>query len=303
MAMRALSRATGAQREELIWGLLFASPWIVGFLLLKVGPILAALYLSFSTYDMLTPMKWAGLDNYSRMATDPLFGQTLFNTAYITAIGVPVHVGIAFAIALLLNTGVRGMGFYRTVFYMPSITPVVASSLIWLWFLNPSLGPINLALGMVGLPGPNWLQSELWSKPAIILVQTWAVGTGVIVFLAGLQGVPNHLYEAAEIDGAAWWAKLRHITLPVMTPTIFFVTLTSVIGHMQVFTEAYVMTKGGPVNTTLFYVYYLFQNGFAYFRMGYASALAWILFLMILALTYVQLVIAPRWVHYEEAPE
>jgi multiple sugar transport system permease protein len=252
---------------------------------------------------MLTPLKWAGLDNYSRMASDPLFGQTLYNTFYITAIGVPVHVGIAFAIALLLNSGVRGMGFYRTVFYMPSITPVVASSLIWLWFLNPSLGPINLALEVVGIPGPNWLQSEFWSKPSIIIVQTWAVGTGVIVFLAGLQGVPQQLYEAAEIDGAAWLAKLRHITLPVMTPTIFFVTLTSVIGHMQVFTEAYVMTKGGPVNTTLFYVYYLFQNGFAYFRMGYASALAWILFLLILALTYVQLVIAPRWVHYEEAPE
>jgi len=297
------ARATGARREELVWGLVFAGPWIVGFVLLKLGPILAALYLSFSSYDMLTPLKWAGLGNYARLAADPLFGQTLYNTVYITAIGVPVHVVVAFAIALLLNSGVRGMGFYRTVFYLPSITPVIATSLIWLWFLNPSVGPINLALGAVGLPEPNWLQSELWSKPSIVMVQTWAVGTGIIVFLAGLQGVPNQLYEAAEIDGAAWWAKLRHITVPVMTPTIFFVTLTSVIGHMQVFTEAYVMTKGGPVNTTLFYVYYLFQNGFAYFRMGYAAALAWILFLLILALTYVQLVIAPRWVHYEEAPE
>jgi multiple sugar transport system permease protein len=296
-------RLSGARREELFWGVLFALPWMIGFVWFKAGPILASLYLSFHHYDMLTPIRFAGTENYVRLANDPLFATTLYNTAYITAIGVPIHVGAAFAIALLLNSGVRGMGLYRTWFYMPTVTPLVASSLLWLWFLNPTVGPINSALELAGLPGPNWLQSEFWSKPSVILVQTWAVGTGMVVFLAGLQGVPRHLYEAAEIDGAGWWAQLGHITLPMMSPTIFFVTITNVISHMQVFTEAYVMTKGGPVNTTLFYVYYLFNNGFAYFRMGYAAALAWILLLIILALTYVQLVLAPRWVHYEEEPD
>lgn len=276
-----------------------AAPWMLGFIVLKALPILAVIFLSFNNYDMLTPLKFVGLDNYKRMASDPLFFDTLYNTFYITVIGVPVHVLAAFIMALLLNAGVRGMGFYRTMFYLPSVTPVIASSLLWLWFLNPSTGPINVALGELGIPGPNWLQSEFWSKPSIILVQTWSVGTGMVVILAGLQGVPQHLYEAAEIDGANWWARLRNVTIPVLTPTLFFVGIVSVIGHMQVFTEAFVMTKGGPVNSTLFYVYYLFNNGFAYFRMGYAAALALILFGLILALTYVQLVIAPRWVHYE----
>ncbi len=276
-----------------------AAPWMLGFIVLKALPILAVIFLSFNNYDMLTPLKFVGLDNYKRMASDPLFFDTLYNTFYITVIGVPVHVLAAFIMALLLNAGVRGMGFYRTMFYLPSVTPVIASSLLWLWFLNPSTGPINVALGELGIPGPNWLQSEFWSKPSIILVQTWSVGTGMVVILAGLQGVPQHLYEAAEIDGANWWARLRNVTIPVLTPTLFFVAIVSVIGHMQVFTEAFVMTKGGPVNSTLFYVYYLFNNGFAYFRMGYAAALALILFGLILALTYVQLVIAPRWVHYE----
>ena len=276
-----------------------AAPWMLGFIVLKALPILAVIFLSFNNYDMLTPLKFVGLDNYKRMASDPLFFDTLYNTFYITVIGVPVHVLAAFIMALLLNAGVRGMGFYRTMFYLPSVTPVIASSLLWLWFLNPSTGPINVALGELGIPGPNWLQSEFWSKPSIILVQTWSVGTGMVVILAGLQGVPQHLYEAAEIDGANWWARLRNVTIPVLTPTLFFVGIVSVIGHMQVFTEAFVMTKGGPVNSTLFYVYYLFNNGFAYFRMGFAAALALILFGLILALTYVQLVIAPRWVHYE----
>jgi multiple sugar transport system permease protein len=296
-------RLSGARREELIWGVLFALPWMIGFLWFKAGPILASLWLSFNHYDMLTPIRFAGGDNYVRLANDPLFMTTLYNTAYITFVGVPVHVGAAFAIALLMNAGVRGMGIYRTAFYLPSVTPVVASSLLWLWFLNPTVGPINTGLGMLGIPGPNWLQSEFWSKPSIVLVQTWSVGTGMVVFLAGLQGVPRHLYEAAEIDGAGWWAQLKSVTLPLMSPTILFVTIVNVISHMQVFTEAYVMTKGGPVNTTLFYVYYLFNNGFAYFRMGYAAALAWILFLLILGLTYVQLVLAPRWVHYEAEPD
>jgi multiple sugar transport system permease protein len=286
-------------REERFWGILFALPWIIGFLAFKAGPILSALWLSFNHYDMLTPTRWAGAANYTRLINDPLFAKSLYNTLYITVIGVPVHVLVAFAIALLLNSGVAGMRVYRTIFYLPSITPVIASALLWLWFLNPSAGPINNVLAWMGLPSPNWLQSEFWAKPSIVMMQSWSVGTAMIIFLAGLQGVPEHLYEAAEIDGANWWSRLLNVTIPMLTPSIFFVAITSVISHMQVFTEAFVMTQGGPVNATLFYVYYLFNNGFAYFRMGYASALAWVLFLIILALTYVQLVLAPRWVHYE----
>jgi multiple sugar transport system permease protein len=292
------------RREELVWGLLFAAPWLIGFLLLKAGPILATLWLSFQHYDMLSPARPAGVDNYARLVTDPLFATTLYNTLYITLIGVPVHVAAAFALALLLNAGVRGMSAYRTLFYLPTVTPIVASSLLWLWFLNPTNGPINGALAAVGVTGPNWLASEDWAKPGIILMQTWSVGTGMIVFLAGLQGVPRHLYEAAEIDGASAWQRLWRVTVPLMTPSILFVTIVSVIGHMQVFTEAVVMTKGGPLNATLFYVYYLFNNAFAYFRMGYAATLAVILFVIILGLTYIQLVLAPRWVHYEsETPQ
>jgi multiple sugar transport system permease protein len=303
--MRAARRPlSGMRREEMVWGVLFAAPWIIGFLLLKAGPILATLWLSLQHYDMLSPARPAGLDNYTRLVGDPLFATTLYNTLYITLIGVPVHVAAAFALALLLNAGVRGMGVYRTLFYLPTVTPIVASSLLWLWFLNPTSGPINGGLALLGLAGPNWLASEVWSKPGIILMQTWSVGTGMIVFLAGLQGVPRHLYEAAEIDGASAWQRLLGVTLPLMTPSILFVAIVSVIGHMQVFTEAVVMTRGGPLNSTLFYVYYLFNNAFAYFRMGYAAALACILFLIILGLTYVQLVLAPRWVHYEsETPQ
>jgi multiple sugar transport system permease protein len=303
--MRAARRPlSGMRREEMVWGVLFAAPWIIGFLLLKAGPILATLWLSLQHYDMLSPARPAGLDNYTRLVGDPLFATTLYNTLYITLVGVPVHVAAAFALALLLNAGVRGMGVYRTLFYLPTVTPVVAGSLLWLWFLNPTSGPINGGLALLGIAGPNWLASEDWSKPAIILMQTWSVGTGMIVFLAGLQGVPRHLYEAAEIDGANAWQRLLGVTLPLMTPSILFVAIVSVIGHMQVFTEAVVMTRGGPLNSTLFYVYYLFNNAFAYFRMGYAAALACILFLIILGLTYVQLVLAPRWVHYEsETPQ
>lgn len=290
---------SGALGEEIIWGLVFALPWFVGFLAFKAGPILAALYLSFNHYDMLTPIRWAGIDNYLQMPRDSLMFTALYNTAYITLLGVPTSIAIAFALALLLDTGVRGLSFYRTFFYMPSITPVVASSLLWIWFLNPTAGPINFALELLGIPGPNWLASETWSKPAIVLMHLWTVGNTMVIFLAGLQGVPRHLHEAAAIDGADAIQRFIHVTVPQMTPTIFFTTIMGVIGHMQVFSEAYIMTKGGPLNSTLFYVYYLFNNGFAYFRMGYASALAWLLFVIILVLTYIQMVLAPRWVHYE----
>ena len=299
MLLPAQKQPSGMLREERLWGPIFAAPWMIGFLVFKAGPILAALWLSFNHYDMLTPIRWAGIDNYTRLINDPLFVKSLYNTLYITVFGVPIHVIIAFVIALLLNASVRGLRVYRTLFYLPSVTPVVASSLLWLWFLNPSTGPINNALAWLGITGPNWLSSEMWAKPSIILMQSWSVGTGMVIFLAGLQGVPEHLYEAAEIDGASWLQRVWNVTIPMMTPSVFFVAITSVIGHMQIFTEAYIMTSGGPVNSTLFYVYYLFNNGFAYFRMGYASALAWVLFLIILLLTYVQLVLAPRWVHYE----
>jgi multiple sugar transport system permease protein len=231
--------------------------------------------------------------------SDPLFWKSLYNTFYITVIGVPLNILVAFGIALFLNMKVRGMAYYRTIYYLPAVVPVVASSVLWLWILNPRFGVLNAALALVRIKGPMWLASESWSKPSIILMSLWGAGATMIIYLAGLQGIPEQLYEAAEIDGANWWHRFWKITLPLMTPTLFFTVIMGIISSMQVFTQAYIMTNGGPVDSTLFYVYYLFNNAFAYFRMGYACASAWILFLIILIITFFQLRMARYWVYYE----
>ncbi|MDA0334980.1 MAG: sugar ABC transporter permease [bacterium] len=288
---------------ESIAGYVFVSPWLLGLFLLTAGPILVSIVYSFCRYDVLHPAEFVGLDNYRRLFTDdPLFWKSLANTAFMM-LGVPVGMVVGLAIAMLLNTEVKGMQAYRTVYYLPAIVPMVAASLLWIWVLNPEVGLLNSLLRTFGVSDPpNWLQSSSWlvgSKTSIILMGLWSAGSGMVIWLAGLKGIPQHLYEAAEIDGAGLLGRFRHVTLPMLSPYIFFNLIMGVIGTMQVFTQAYIMTQGGPDDSTMFYAYYLFNNAFRYFKMGYASALAWILFLVVLALTIFQLKIAPRWVHYE----
>lgn len=305
---RDLRHRRGPARKETAAGYLFAAPWIIGFVLLTAGPILSSILLSFCEYDVLHPVKWAGLSNYAEIPHDPLFWKSLYNTLYMI-VGVPLGMVVGLGVAMLLNARVKGMTVYRTIYYLPAIVPAVASSVLWIWVLNPQFGLVNVALqGPVDwlntvlhlhLEVPHWLQDEAWSKPSIILMGLWGAGAGMIIWLAGLKGIPETLYEAAQIDGAGTWATFRNVTLPMLSPYVFFNLIMGIIGTLQIFTQAYIMTAGGPVDSTLFYVYYLFNNAFGYFKMGYASALAWILFVIILALTLVQLKLAPRWVYYE----
>jgi multiple sugar transport system permease protein len=215
------------------------------------------------------------------------------------AAGIPLGMAASLGIALLLNVRVRGIAVWRTFFYLPSIMPAVASSILWIWIFNPQAGLLNGLLASFGLHGPNWLQDENTSKPALILMGLWGSGGGMIVWLAGLKGINEAYYEAAALDGAGAWRRFWHVTLPLLSPYIFFNLIMGLIGTLQIFTQAYVMTKGGPVNSTLFYVYYLFNNAFRYLRMGYASALGWVLFVLVCALTLTQLALSKRWVHYE----
>jgi len=284
-------------------GYLFITPWLVGFVALTAGPILLSIVYSFCRYDVLHPPEFVGLANYrTLLADDPLFWRSLANTAFMM-LGVPVGMAVGLGIAMLLNAKVRGMQVYRTIFYLPAIVPAVASAILWIWVLNPEIGLVNSTLRLLGVSDPpKWLQSPDWwtgSKTAIILMGLWSAGAGMIIWLGGLKGIPRQLYEAAEIDGASTWRKFRHVTLPMLTPYIFFNLVMGIIGTLQIFTQAFIMTSGGPNDSTLFYAYYLFNNAFRYFKMGYASAMAWILFLIILVLTLIQMKLARRWVHYE----
>jgi len=292
------------RKEEAAAGFLFASPWIIGFLVLTGGPILASIVYSFCAYDVLHPARYVGFSNYVELVKDPIFLKALYNAAYLWFFGVPLSMMVGLAIAMLLNAKVRGMSWYRTIYYMPSIVPLVASAILWIWLFNPDYGLINSAwratLGAwFHIGAPKWLADPLWSKPALILMGLWGAGAGMIIWLAGLQGVPRQLYEAAAIDGATGWKAFRHVTLPMLSPYIFFNLIMGTIGSLQRFVDIYVMTNGGPVDSTQVPVLYLFQNAFAYFKMGYASALAWLLFLVIMLLTLVQLKFASKWVYYE----
>ncbi|MHB0877467.1 MAG: carbohydrate ABC transporter permease [Anaerolineae bacterium] len=282
-------------------GYLCISPWLFGFFTLTLGPFLASLFMSFTDWPILASPRWVGLANFQRLLlVDKNFGTSMYNTAYYTFFSVPLGLVLAFFTALLLNQNVRGMPLYRTLFYVPSVTSGVATAILWSALFDARFGLINSALSAIGIRGPIWFGSRLWSKPALIFMSLWYVGGAVVIFLAGLQGISQHLYEAAEVDGADSRAKLRHITIPMMTPTIFFNLVMGIIGSFQVFTTAFVMTNGGPANSTLFIVLYLYRNAFTYFQMGYASAMAWMLFLVVLVFTGMQLAVSRRWVYYEE---
>ncbi|MBN1352633.1 extracellular solute-binding protein [candidate division KSB1 bacterium] len=292
------------QDTEPFWGVFFVSPWFIGFTIFILGPFLFSIILSFCEYDVLHPAQFVGFKNFSYLfKDDPLFWKSLYNTIFMV-LGVPLNIVVSLGIALLLNANVKRIAFYRTVYYLPSIVPIVAGSVLWLWVLNPDYGIINAAwkatlTRFFEIPSPLWFRSEAWSKPSILLMGLWGAGGSMLIWLAGLKDIPQTLYEAAKIDGAGRWKQFVNITIPMLSPYIFFNMIMGIIGTFKIFAQSYVMTEGGPLDSTLFYVYYIFNNAFRYFRMGYASALAWILFIIIVLITLFQFVIAPRWVHYQ----
>jgi multiple sugar transport system permease protein len=295
-----MSRLPGYKRREAINAYIMLAPWIIGFIVFTAGPMVASIVISFMDWPLLQAPKWIGLGNYKFMFKDELFWISLYNTIYYTLIGVPLRVIAALCVALAMNLKLRGISVYRTIYYIPSITPAVASSIMWLWIFNPDFGLANTLLGYIGIHSKiRWIYDPALSKPSLILMSLWGIGGMMIILLAGLQGIPEQLYEAAEIDGAGLWHKFWKITLPMLSPSIFFVTIMQVISSFQVFTQAYVMTRGGPANSTLFLVLYLYQNGFEFFRMGYASALAWALFMFVMMLTILQFRGSRYWVFYE----
>ncbi len=287
-----------ADRRKLRLGLLFVSPFLIGFMAFTIYPILSSLYYSFCEYDIFSYPVWNGGRNYTELIRDYLFWTSLWNTFYYTIFAVPLGIIVALGLALLLNLKVKGLPYFRAIFFIPSIVPLVASSVLWIWILNPQYGIINCLLRLLHLPEPGWLADPQWSKPALILMSVWGVGGSIILYLAGLQDVPQELYEASEIDGANAWAKTWHITFPMLSPVIFFTLVMGLIGSFQYFTQAWIMTGGGPADSTLFYALYLFNNAFLYYRLGYASAMAWILFLIILGATLLIFKVTGRFVYY-----
>lgn len=297
---------TKTEWRELRSGLEFTALWIVGFGVFTLYPVVASLYYSFCDYSILQRPLWTGLENYRTLAADDVFWLSLRNTLYFAGAAVPLGTVVSIALALLLNQEVRGRALFRTLFFLPSIVPVVASAMLWLWIFNGSSGLLNWVLAPVfslwgGLP-PAWLGDPNWAKPALVLMSAWGAGNSMIIYLAGLQGVPRELYESADLDGAGAWSKFWNITLPMISPVIYFNVVMGIIGAMQVFTTAFVMTggtDGNPARSTLFYALYLFSNAFYDLRMGYASAMAWILFMLIASLTWIATRVAARKVYYQ----
>ncbi len=280
-------------------GWLFASPWIIGFGIWTFGPMLASLGLAFTEWDLITPAKFVGVSNFQAMLQDPLVAQSLKVTILYAVTSVPLNIFFGLLIALLLNARIIGLRFYRTAYYLPSVLSGVAVALLWRWLFSTEFGLINQMLSMIGIEGPSWLGDPNWALPSLVLMSVWSVGAGAIIYLAGLQGIPTELYEAAEVDGARSMQRLFYITLPLMPPVLFFQLVVGVINALQVFTQAYIMTAGGPNNATLFVILYLYQNAFMYQRMGFASALAWVLFTLILLLTLLIYRSSTSWVYYE----
>ena len=289
---------TARQRREAWEALLFLSPWIIGFVLFTGGPIIASATLSFFRWDVISPAQFVGTENYRRLFHDPLLIKSLMNTVAYAAMYVPAAICVALGLALLLNRGLPGMGIFRTAFYLPTLTQGVATFTLWSVIFEPRAGPLNRFLRLFIDDPPDWIKDPFWVKPALVFMAVWSVGGMMLVFLAGLKNIPEQLYEAAEIDGAGRLGQFWHVTVPMLSPTIFFNVIVSTIASFQVFAAAFILTGVGPSNSTLFYVYYLFNRAFVYFNMGYASAMAWLLFAIVLALTLVQMRLGKRWVHY-----
>jgi multiple sugar transport system permease protein len=304
------NRFLSPARKEALTGWVFTLPWLIGFVLFTAGPMLFSLYAAFTRYPITRPATWIGLDNFRTLFNDPWFYRALYNTFWMVVVRIPAVTISALAVALLLSMDLPGSPFFRTIIYMPHVLSGVAAVFLWRWILQPN-GLLNTALGWFGIRGPAWFFDPSWTKPGMVIMGLWWIGADVLLYLAGLKGIPEQLYEAATIDGAGGLAKTWYVTLPLLTPTIFFEIVTNVIGTFQIFTTAYILSggagqeaTGGPRQSLLFYVLYLYSRAFgltgpAGFQMGYASAMAWILFLIILIVTMFQLWFAKRWVYYE----
>ncbi|MDE0464369.1 MAG: sugar ABC transporter permease [Caldilineaceae bacterium] len=291
---------TRQERRRLRIGVLFALPWIVGFLSFTIFPVAYSFYYSLNVFTTFgQPLHWVGLSNYVKLINDDLFWVSLYNTMYMVVFGVSFHIVLAIILGLLLNQNLRGVSIYRTVYYIPTIVPIVATSVLWMWVFNPEFGLINSALSVIDVHGPGWLTDPVLSKPSLILMGVWTIGGTLVIFLAGLQDIPQHLFDAAMIDGAGALQRIRNVTLPMLSPVIFFNVIIGVIAGFQIFAQAFIMTRGGPLDTTLFYAYYLYQNAFEFFQMPYASAMAWILFLVVMGTTLIIFRSSARLVYYE----
>ncbi len=285
-------------RKEWI-GYAFISPWLIGFLVFTLGPFLSSVYLSFTRYNIVSPPVWVGAANYAMMARDPVFWHSLVLTLEYALVAVPLGIFAGVALALLLNLPLRGISVLRAVFFMPSIVPAVATTVVFIWLLNPQIGLINSVLRLVGIVGPAWLKEPTWTFWSLIMMSLWTVGGSMVIYLAGLKDIPLHLYEAALIDGASAWQRLRHVTLPMLTPVIFFNLVMGVISAFQHFTQPYMLLmQQAPEEATRFLAVYLFERAWRYLDMGYASAMAWILFVIVVGITGLLLRTHKRWVHY-----
>jgi len=295
-------RRSTMARQEAFFAYLFLLPWIIGFVAFIAGPMLASLFLSLTSYNIVAPPTFVGLENFVRAFTqDPLFWGSLGKTFLYAIVVVPLGVGGALLVAMLLNQSLRGTSFYRTIFFLPHLTPAVAAVYIWAWLLNPQFGFVNEIIWKIArIEGPGWLGSKEWAIPALILIALWGIigGNMMMIFLAGLQGVPKELYEVASLDGANPWQRFWNITFPMISPTVFFNSVLAIIGALQTFTSAFVATGGGPAYATYFYALHIYNTAFSYTEMGYASALAWIFFVILVTFTFIQFQASNRWVYY-----
>ncbi|MFZ4507228.1 MAG: carbohydrate ABC transporter permease [Fimbriimonas sp.] len=295
-----MTSRTGHRARNNALAYLFLSPWLIGFVTFTAWPFLQSIYLSFTRYNIVSAPKWVGIANYRMLLTqDELFYKSALVTVKYACISVPLGIVVGVALAMLLNSNVKGIALFRTIFYLPSIVPTVATSVLFIWLLNPNIGLINRLLGLFGITGPAWLNTAPWAFYSLVMMALWGVGGSMVIYLAGLKDIPAYLYEAATIDGANAFQKMRRITLPMMTPVIFFNLVMGIIGAFQTFTQAYVITpNGGPQDSTYFYSLYLYNRAWKYLDMGYASAMAWMLFIVIVIMTAIVFRTQKRWVHY-----
>lgn len=298
--------ASRIKRRQTLLGLAFASPFILGALVFIAYPVLASAWYSFTDFNLFQDPKFVGLENYQHMFVDTTFWKSLGNTLYLTLLGVPLTIVISLAGAHFLNMPIRGQPLYRALVYLPTIVPVVVGGYLWRWLLNSQYGFVNYFLELLHLPQPEWLEQPDWGKPAILMMCLWTIGGTMIIYLAAIKDVPEELYEAAQLDGAGWFSRFRYVTWPTVSPVTLFQVIVTMIAYLQIFTQPYLLTQtrlnaasGGPGESMISYAMYLFQNAFVFLEMGYASAMAWVLFLVTLAITLVLLKTSRRWVHYD----
>lgn len=298
-----MTHSSKLEREERRGFFLFISPWLIGFVLLMLVPMLTSAYISLTRWNLLKPPVFVGLENFKTIFADPLFYKSMRVTFTYTLFAVPLNIVLSVFMAILLNNKIKGMNVYRTLFYLPAVVSGVVIALVWMWMFQPEFGIINNLLSYIGIQGPKWIYDENWAMPSLILMSLWNVGGNIVLYLAALQGVPTEQYEAASIDGARWLDKFLNITLPGISPTLLFTTLTGVINSLQTFTQAYVMTNGGPNESTTFYAYYIYNNAFVYRKMGEASAQGWIMFAIICVISLLIMKTSAGKVYYDGGEE